>query len=692
MRQLVQSVRSGELRIADSPDPLIGATEVLVQTTRSVVSAGTERAVRNLASSSLLQKARARPDLVKQVLRKVKDDGIRTTAGAVRSRLEDEMPMGYSGAGIVLQVGPAVAGIRPGMRVATGGAGHGDLQIVSGMLACPVPESVTDDDAAFSTVSAIALHGLRLADVGPGGCVCVVGLGLIGQLTVRLALASGLRVFGVDLRDWTVEKARGSGADAQLERGEATTEAVLEWSRGRGVDAVLLTAATPSSEPVLLALNRVRDRGAVVVVGDVGLELDRRPMFEREVSVRVARSYGPGRYERSYEEWGVDYPVGYVRFTEGRNLESVLDLMASGRFKVSDLVTHRFSFDDVTGAYDLLNEPGHQYLGLQVEYPVARRPHTPAVPSRKPGTIGDIALIGAGAFAKGVLVPAMNTAGFGAPSVVASGSGASAERMAARIGAQVATPQQVMDDPTVGTVVIATPHSTHAAITEAALNAGKNVFCEKPLALTHDDLDQVEQAWRRSGRHLAIGFNRRHSPDLKRAVEALSGSSAPITIGYRVNAGALPSKHWYNDRIEGGRLIGEICHFIDTCCAITGSSVRRVHAVGDQSGEALLTHHVALLLSFEDGSNASISYSAGGHPTTSKERIEILGRGQTIVIDDFRAIVVNGHETKHSQDKGHVEQFRFFRSQLSGSDGVATLNALHSMQVTLDAAEALLGS
>lgn len=691
MKQLVQSVRSGDLRIVEGPDPLIGPTEVLVQTTCSVVSAGTERAVRKLASASLLQKAKARPDLVRQVVRRARENGVRSTLQAVQARLDEEMPLGYSGAGVVVEVGEAVARIRPGMRVATGGAGHGDLQVVAGLLTVPIPDDVTDEHAAFATVASIALHGLRLADVGPGGAVCVVGLGLIGQLTARLAKASGLRVFGVDVRDWTVERTRASGVDAATERGEATTREILGWSRGRGADAVLVTAATASSDPMRLAPARIRDRGTLVVVGDVGLDLERTPLYEKEVTLRVARSYGPGRYERSYEEWAVDYPVGHVRFTEGRNLEAALDLMAGGQLGLDDLITHRFEFERAAQAYDLLSSADAQYLGIELRYREQRPTRQPARPSTgRPRSSGrSIALIGAGNFARGVLVPAIKESGLGQIASVSSASGTTAAHLAERIGATAVSVDEAMSNPDVDLVVIATSHDTHAALVVRALEARKDVFCEKPLAITEEELDAVSEAWNASGRHLAVGLNRRHSRDVQRTRTLLAGRSGPLSLSYRVNAGRLPAQHWYNDRTKGGRLVGEVCHFVDTCDAVVGAPAQRVAAIGGDWSELIAANNLAISLEYGDGSVAVINYSSNGYPQTPKERLEVLGDGRTLVIDDYQSFSVDGKTDQAHRDKGHVGQLRAFARQLEGRAEPETLHSLRSMATTLAAVVSL---
>lgn len=659
MKQLVQSVGDGSLKIVAAPDPECGPTDVLVRTSHSIVSAGTERAVRQLASASLLKKARARPDLVRQVITRARNAGVRDTIMAVRSRLDEDMPLGYSASGTVIAVGEAVEGIRPGMRVATGGAGHADMQRVAGLLCAPVPKEVSDADASFATVASIALHGLRLADVGTGGSVCVVGLGLIGQLTVRLAIASGLRVFGVDLREWTVERARAAGAAAACEQGDATTGAIREWSRGRGVDAVIITAATSSSAPIQAAPDRLRDRGTVVVVGDIGLELQRTPLYLGEHTVKVARSYGPGRYERSFEEWGVDLPVGYVPFSERRNLEVVLDLIADGRLAVADLVTHSFEFDNAVQAYDTLNDQTAKYLGIQLSFSTSPSPPRPHVMAKSNATSRSdgIALIGAGGFARSVLVPAISASALGNFVAVASASGTSAVKLANSLGCSAMTVDDAITHPDVGLVVVATPHSTHADLVVRALSAGKNVFCEKPLALSFEELDLIEAARADSGREVFVGFNRRHSPDIARTLDILGAGNPPLTISYRVNAGGLPPDHWYFDRREGGRLLGEACHFIDTCNALVRSAPVSVHATGANRGEAITAQDFVATISYENGSVASITYGSRGHGSMPKELIEIMGSGHSIVISDFREFTIDGKSSKHRQDKGHRAQF-----------------------------------
>ena len=693
MKQVVQSVRNGALRVAELPRPSVGPSELMVATSYSVISAGTERALRNLAGASLLAKARARPDLVRQVVRKAKADGIRSTVQSVRGRLDEEMPLGYSAVGVVLEVGSATDGFQVGDIVATAGAGHAELQLVSGNLACKVPEGVPLEEAAFSTIASIALHGLRLADLGPGGCVAVIGLGLVGQIAARLALASGYRVCGIDVRDDLVALATKSGAFAVKEDGQSTTDSVVAWARGRGVDAVLMTAATASSDPMLRAPALCRDGGKIVLVGDVGLHLDRRTLYEKELSVLLARSYGPGRYERSYEDWGIDYPVSAVRWTVARNLEAVLDLLQAGRLSFADLVTHQFPISQALDAYGVLSS-GQPCLGVQLTYNASNIVERPRVVARR--TIGNglgIGLIGAGTFARVTLLPAMKSAGIDQLVAVASHGGLSAQRMAEKehFKRVVGSIDEMVEDADVDAVFICTPHDSHAALAIRALESGKHVFCEKPLALSDDELDAVVEAWSSSSGQLMVGFNRRYSPAVKQAASVFSAGAGPLLMDYRISAGRLGPKHWYHDRVQGGRLLGELCHFVDTCSAVCGSSVVSVSGSIHSDGEALLADDIVLTLRFGDGSLASVVYASGGHPATPKERFEILGRGHTVLIDDFRSITVDGKETKFPrQDKGHGAELQFFRKTVVGADSAHTLTAIATMRACLAAVESIL--
>ncbi len=698
MKQVVQSIGGGPVAVVDVPRPSIGATEVLVRTVASVISPGTERAVTALAQSSLLSKARARPDLVRQVVQKARNEGLVATAKTVRARLASDLPLGYSAAGVVVEVGAAVSGIRPGQLVATGGAGqanHAEWQAVPGLLCSPVPDGVAPEAAAFTTIASIALHGLRLAQVGPGSKVVVVGLGLVGQLAGRLAQASGCDVAGIDVSERPVELARSSGITAWVDAGESTTDAVVEWSRGRGADAVLICASGHSSAPVTRTPALCRDRASVVVVGDIGLDLARTPFYEKELSILFARSYGPGRYEQSYEEYGVDYPAGHVRWTEGRNFEAVLDLLASGRLVVDDLVTHRFPIAEATDAYAAVDATDEFCLAVALQYREQDATFARAATPRTGVPAGDgIGWIGAGAFSTGVLLPAFRDGGLGEFTAIASASGLTARRAGERHGFAhvVGSADEVIADPGVGTVVIATPHDSHAALVVQALGAGKHVWCEKPLALTFDELDRVEQAWAASpGSVLFVGHNRRWSPAVTHIALELAGRPAVVT--YRVSAGPVAAKHWYADRRQGGRLLGEVCHFVDTCAAITGSEVTSVQAFAGGGGELLTAADFVVSMQHANGSLSSITYASGGAPSTAKEQVQVLGGGHTWLVDDFRSVSLDGKKADGGrQDKGHAAGVAAFRAAVATGDRSVGESALATARATLAAAASLGGT
>ncbi len=704
MKQVVQPTSGGPVRVLDVPRPTIGPAEVLVRTIASLISPGTERSATQLAQSNVVAKARARPDLVRQVVRKAQRDGVAAAARTVRARLSDYLPLGYSAAGVAVEVGEAVSGVAPGQLVATGGAGranHAEYQSVPGLLCAPVPDGVPAADAAFATVGAIALHGLRLAGVDPGARVVVAGLGLVGQLAVRIAHASGCEVAGLDVASAPVERARAAGAAAFVDDGLSATKALREWSRGRGADAVLVTAATPSSALIRRVPELCRDGAEVVVVGDVGLDIERRPFYERELTLRFARSYGPGRHERSYEDWAVDYPAGAVRWTEGRNLEAVLDLLASGRLAVADLVTHRHPIEAAAQAYQALADGDEAVVGALLTYPEAARDEGPiAVRPRQRSSGGGpgprVGLIGAGAFASTVLVPALRDAGFDRFTSVASASGLSARRVAERAGFEraVAGAEAVINDPEVDAVVIATPHDSHAGLVALALRAGKHVFCEKPLALSFDELDDVDGAWRSASGVLFVGFNRRWSGAVQAVRDHFAGAAAdgPLVVTYRVSAGELPGRHWYHDRRQGGRLLGEVCHFVDTCAAIVGAPAHQVHAVGSAAGrnERLLAEDLALVLGYPDGSVATISYATGGPAPVEKERIEALGRGRSAVVVDFKDVLLDQRPARgRAGGKGHLEECRAYLAAIRAGDRTGAADALATTRTTLEAAASL---
>jgi predicted dehydrogenase/threonine dehydrogenase-like Zn-dependent dehydrogenase len=701
VKQVVQPVSGGPVQVLEVPRPVIGPAEILVRTMTSVISPGTERAVTTLARSSLLAKARARPDLVRQVVRKAQADGVAAATRAVRGRLATDVPLGYSAAGVVVEVGAAVDGIRVGQLVATGGAGkanHAEFQAVPYLLCAVVPEGVPPQDAAFATVASIPLHALRLSGAGPGAKVVVLGLGLLGQIAARLAMASGCDVAGIDPSEPARKTAAQAGVLALDESGDATTSQILHWSRGRGADTVLVCAAGRSAEPMSRTPALCRDRATVVMVGDVGMPPRRSPYYEREISLLFARSYGPGRYEPSYEAWGVDYPAGQVRWTEGRNQEAVLDLLASGRLAVSDLVTHTFDIGRADEAYRLLDERTEPCVAIRLAYPAAD-PAAAAGPDqpvrlrpRPAGTSGrtqpGVGWIGAGAFSTGTLMPAFREAGFESFVAVATASGVSARRAAERHGFEkaVSGAGAVIGDPDVGVVVIATPHDVHASLASEALSAGRDVWCEKPLALTYEELDEVEKAWRDSGRQLTLDFNRRWAPAVQAALRVLAEVKAPKLIAYRVAAGRVPDGHWYHDRRQGGRLLGEVCHFVDLAQALVGADIE--DAVGVLGGDASQgSDGMVVALRFADSSVASIAYGSA-RLVAGKERIEVLAGSHQVIIDDFRSVLVNGRTLwKGRQDKGHRAHAAAFRQAVQGGTAMPTEAMLGTMRATIQAAD-----
>jgi predicted dehydrogenase/threonine dehydrogenase-like Zn-dependent dehydrogenase len=690
MKNVVQPLAGGPVTVLDVPRPIPGPTEVLVRTAASVIAPDTERTAPDLSRSGLLTRTRARPDLLREVARRARADGVTATMHAARDNATADLPLGYSAAGEVVEVGTAVTGIARGQLVATGGAGkasHAEFQAVPGLLCAPVPRGVPATDAAFATVSAIGLHGLRLADVGPGSKVVVIGLGLIGQLTSRLAIAAGCDVTGIDPAAHARSAAARAGVLALDELGDATTERVLRWSRGRGADAVLVCAATSSSAPARRAPALCRDRAAVVIVGDVGLMLDRAPFSQRELSLRFARSYGPGRDDPAYEAWGVDYPAGQVRWSEGRNLEAVLDLLATGRLAVSDLVTHCFGIDDAARAYELAGSEADPHLAVQLTYPVAPASEAPVL-LRPPNTASEspgVGWIGPGAFSQETLLPAFRRAGFSRLVTVTSASGLTARQTADRHGFEKAVSGafHVIDDPDVAVVVIATPHDAHAELATLALKDGRHVWCEKPLALTLDELDNVQAAWEASGRQLMIGFNRRWSPAVRAAQRALADVSSPRYLIYRVAAGPGPDS--CADRRQGGRMLGEVCHFVDTAQALIGADITdAVSLLG--AGGSTASADAIVSLRFADGSLATICYGSA-QPAAAKEWIEITAGSRRLVIDDFRSAKLDSKTVWHGRrNHGHDACAAAFRAALTGGDALPTGEMLATTRATLQAA------
>jgi predicted dehydrogenase/threonine dehydrogenase-like Zn-dependent dehydrogenase len=682
MKQLLQSNKSGEMRIDEVPIPALRAGGVRVQTCCSLISAGTEKMKVDMARSSLVGKARQRPDLVRQVIRKAKAEGIGQTLEKVRNRLDTPDPLGYSLSGVVLDVAPDVPGLRPGDPVACAGAGyanHAEAVWVPKNLAVPVPAGVSLEAAAFTTVGAIALQGVRQAAPTLGEWIAVIGLGLVGQLAVQLLKAGGCRVVAIDLDPQKVELAESLGADLGLIRGaQDETQAVLEVTEGYGIDAALVTAATRSNDPVLLAGELCRDRGRIVVLGMVSLDVPWKEFYHKELEIRLSRSYGPGRYDPSYEEGGNDYPIGYVRWTENRNMAEFLHCVASGRVRLEPLITHRFPFDAATEAYAIIaGERKEPYLGIILQYPDSPQ-LTTRVNVRSMGGLGDdgakpvrAGFIGAGNFARTMLLPRLTQESDVTLTGVATATGSSGKHVAAKFGFGYCTSDyhELLDDPRTNTLFIATRHQTHARMACEGLQHGKVVFVEKPLALTTEELRPVLEAAREPGARLMVGFNRRFSPLVTFARDALKKCSGPAAITYRVNAGPLPHDHWFRDAGEGGRLLGEGCHFIDLLLHLARSRPETVHAVSLGKEAGVLADSFAVTLAFENGAIGQVLYAGNGDPSYPKERLELFAEGMVAVIDDFRqAEVIRGGKSRKlrlpRQDKGHAEEIRRFNEAI----------------------------
>jgi len=674
MKQVLQHVRSRELRVTEVPEPACKSGGVLVRNHASLISAGTEKTIIDFAGKSLVGKARERPDLVRQVLDKTRKDGIGPTMQAVLSRLDQPLPLGYSCAGVVEQVGRGAEEYAVGDRVACAGMGyasHADVVFVPRNLTVPIPHGVSFDDAAYVTLGAIAMQGVRVAEARPGESVAVIGLGLLGQLAVQILTAGGCRVIGIDLDPSKVALALELGAEAAVARGGDVEGAVAAFTGGYGVDVVVIAAATSSNDPVVLAGEIARDRAVVAMVGATGMDVPRKSFYDKELQLRLSRSYGPGRYDPSYEEGGRDYPMGYVRWTERRNMEAFLRLVATGQVTPSRLTTHRFSIDQADAAYEVIQgvtkEP---FSGVLLTYPPApEKPmRTVTLAPRAPvaGALG-VGFVGAGNFARAVLLPRFQKAAGVQLVGVSTATGMNARVVGDRFGFGYATTDTaaLLADPQVHAVAIATRHGSHAHFAAQALRAGKAVFLEKPLAIDEAGLEQVVQAQAETGGVLAVGFNRRFSP---LAVEARRAFTAglPLSVMYRVNAGPIPRDSWIHDPEDGGgRIIGEVCHFIDLAQFLVDDLPVEAfaHAVGGPEGG--LHDTVSITLRFARGSIASIAYFATGDKSMPKERVEVYGGGTVAVIEDWRELLVSGggkrkRTRKLSQDKGFDEEVAAF--------------------------------
>jgi predicted dehydrogenase/threonine dehydrogenase-like Zn-dependent dehydrogenase len=705
MKQILQNLKDGSTEIADVPCPRAGRGQLLIRTSHSLVSAGTERMLVDFGKAGLIDKARQQPDKVRMVLDKVRTDGLAPTLAAVRNKLDQPLPMGYCNVGVVVEVGTGVTGFEVGDRVASNGK-HAEMVAVPVNLCAKLPEDVANEAAAFTVLGAIALQGIRLVQPTLGEAVVVTGLGLIGLVTVQLLRAQGCRVLGLDFDPAKLALARSFGAEVvDLKAGTDPVAAATAFSRGRGVDAVIVTAATRSSEPMHQAAQMCRKRGRIVLVGVTGLELSRADFFEKELTFQVSCSYGPGRYDPNYEDKGQDYPVGFVRWTEQRNLEAVLDMLAQGRLDVSTLVSHRFGIADAEQAYAVVGgtEPS---LGIVLQYPeptvdslAQRLARTITLPSpAAPGLAQApaVSVIGSGNYAGAVLIPAFKAAGARLAKIASSG-GASSVHLGRKFGfAQATTDSRaLLADAGTDVVVVSTRHDTHASYVVDALAAGKHVFVEKPLALTHDELARIAAAAAGAPKQLLmVGFNRRFAPQVQKIHALLSGAPGPKVFLMTVNAGAIPANHWTQDpEVGGGRLVGEGCHFVDLLRFLAACPIAE-HQV--MAMDASTRDNVTVSLRFTDGSIGSIHYLANGSKAFPKERLEVFAAGRVLQLDNFRKLTGFGWPgfaklNLWKQDKGQAACAQAFVSavQAGGTSPIALDELLEVSRVSIDIEGAL---
>lgn len=714
MRQVLQNLSTGETELAEAPCPRPSTGQLLIRTSRSLISAGTERMLVDFGKASLINKARQQPDKVRMVLEKVVTDGLMTTVDAVRSKLQQPLTLGYCNAGVVAEVGQGVTGFKKGDRVVSNGP-HADVVRVPQNLCAKIPDGVDDDAAAFVVISSIALQGIRLAEPTLGESFVVTGVGLIGLLAVQLLHAHGCRVLAIDPDESKLALARQFGASTcNPSQGEDPVAAGMAFSGGKGVDGVLICASTKSSEPVMQAAKMCRKRGRIILVGVAGLELNRADFYEKELSFQVSCSYGPGRYDPGYEEKGGDYPIGFVRWTEQRNFEAVLDLMNSHRLDVKPLITHRFSFEDAQQAYMLLSGD-RSALGVLLAYeqPVAGWNRQEVVLTPTVSLTGFepklpvLGMIGAGNYASRVLMPALKATRAQLHTIVTAG-GVSGVIHGKPAGFAVASTdvEGTLGNPSINTVAIVTRHDSHARLVIAALRAGKHVFVEKPLAINREELAEVQQAYEstiREGRlqHLMVGYNRRFAPQVVRMRKLLAGVHEPKSFIMTMNAGAIPPQHWTQAaETGGGRIIGEACHYIDLMRFLAGAPIVSVQArrMGDHPSLPVSEDKAAIILGFADGSFGTIHYLANGSAGFPKERVEVFAAGRVLQLDNFRKLKGFGwpgftRMNLWRQDKGQAACAKAFIDAIA--DGKESPIPHHEIfevaRVTIEAAETLRG-
>ncbi|CAB4880374.1 unannotated protein [freshwater metagenome] len=712
MKQVLQNMSTGTTSVVESPAPQVSTNSLIVQTATTLISSGTERMLVDFGRSSYINKARQQPEKVKMVMEKIQTDGLMTTIEAVQSKLAQPLPLGYCNVGVVAEIGAGVEGFKVGDRVMSNGP-HADLVKVPKNLCAHIPDAVDNESAAFAVLASIGLQGIRLAQPTLGEAFVVTGVGLIGLLTLQLLRAHGCRVLAIDFDEAKLTLARQYGAaTCNPGRGEDPVAAGMAFSRGQGVDGVIITASTKSNDPVAQAARMSRKRGRIVLVGVTGLELSRADFYEKELSFQVSCSYGPGRYDPNYEDKGQDYPLGFVRWTEQRNFEAVLDMLASGQLNVKLLITHRFAFEDAPKAYEALTED-KSGLGILMQYtsPVAERTVrrvTLAPDARFDSQRPVLGCVGAGNYAARMLIPAFKSAGAQFHTIVTAG-GINGVIHGEKAGfAEASTDMTAMlANATINTVAIVTLHDTHARFVIEALKAGKNVFVEKPLAIRQTELADVQAAYAEAhqsggksgyGPQLMVGFNRRFSPQVKKMKLLLQAVKEPKSFIMTMNAGAIPANHWAQDNaVGGGRIIGEACHFIDLMRFLAGSPIVSTQArrMGDTPGMVITEDKASITLGFEDGSFGTILYLANGAASFPKERVEVFAAGRVLQLDNFRKLKGYGWPGFNKlnlwrQDKGqNACAAAFLQAVQKGVPAIPLEEIFEVARVTIDVAEQL---
>jgi len=708
MKQVLQNMSTGTTSVVESPAPQVSTNSLIVQTATTLISSGTERMLVDFGRSSYIDKARKQPEKVKMVLEKIQTDGLMTTIEAVQSKLAQPMPLGYCNVGTVAEVGSGVEAFKVGDRVVSNGP-HADVVKVPKNLCALIPDAVDNESAAFVVLASIGLQGIRLAQPTLGEAFVVTGVGLIGLLTLQLLRAHGCRVLAIDFDESKLILARQYGAaTCNPGRGEDPVTVGMAFSRGQGVDGVIITASTKSNDPIAQAARMSRKRGRIVLVGVTGLELNRVDFYEKELSFQVSCSYGPGRYDPNYEDKGQDYPLGFVRWTEQRNFEAVLDMLANGQLNVKSLITHRFAFEDAPKAYEALTVD-KSGLGILMQYtsPVTERTVrsvTLAPDARFDTQRPVLGCIGAGNYAARILIPAFKTAGAQFHTIVTAGgiNGVIHGEKAGFIEASTDM-TAMLANATINTVAIVTRHDTHARFVVEALKAGKNVFVEKPLAIRQTELADLQAAYAEvylAGHRpqLMVGFNRRFSPQVQKMKLLLQSVNEPKSFIMTMNAGAIPANHWTQDNaVGGGRIIGEACHFIDLMRFLAGSPIVSIHArrMGDAPGMEITEDKASITLGFEDGSFGTIHYLANGAASFPKERVEVFAAGRVLQLDNFRKLKGYGwlgfnKMNLWKQDKGQNNcAVAFLQAIEKGTPAIPVAEIFEVARVTIDVAEML---